>query len=93
MKVAKILDCYTVAITKTDGPLLGLGDILSIGTEPVIDPETGECIGHYPQLRVRVIQVYTKFVIAETYRLITQRDTDRKKVTVNVGDDVLPYRL
>lgn len=84
MKVAKIIDCYTVAITKTDAPYLGRGDILTIGSQEIIDPETGESLGRLPQLQVKVCEVYDKFVIAETYRYAC---TD-PLVTVNIGDPV-----
>lgn len=89
MKVAKVIDCYRLAITKRDGPFLGLGDILVVGTEDIIDPETGEVIGHWPGLRVKVIDVYDHFVVAETYRLLT--DTKQVVVQVQVGDSVWPY--
>lgn len=92
MKVAKIIDRYTVAITRK-GEWLAVGDTLAIGGDPVIDPETGETIGELPLLRVKVTQVFEKFVIAETYRLVPALASlaDRATVTVNVGDDVMLY--
>lgn len=86
MKVAAIIDCYTVAVTRKDGPYLGLGDILAIGGHEVIDPETRELLGVLPALKVKVTECYEKFVVAETYRL-AGRDQN-PEVTVNIGDDV-----
>ena len=99
MKVAKILDSYRVAVTKTDGPYLGTGDILVIGNEDVVDPETGEIIGKLPTVRVKVVDVYDKFVVAETYRLVQPfsgsglifEKNPATVVTVNVGDEVFSY--
>lgn len=85
MQVAKIIDCYTVAITSRDGPHLGAGDILVIGSEEITDPENGERLGYLATLRVKVTEVYDKFVIAETYRLVSPRE-QQQVVTVNIGD-------
>lgn len=83
MKVAAILDAFSLAITKRDGPHLGIGDILCIGEgAEVIDPETGEVLGRLDMLRVKVTDVYEKFVVAETYRM----DGKEPVVTVNIGD-------
>lgn len=92
MKVAKIIDNYTLVITKRDGPFLGLGDILCVGTEDVTDPETGEVIGQLDRLRVRITEVHDNFVVAETYRMTTCEDMRfSPTVTVNIGDPVTVY--
>lgn len=91
MKVAKILDLYNVVITKTDGPHLRYGDILVIHSEPVIDPETGENLGELPTLRVKVTEIYDKFILAETYRMAISK-TD-PAVVINIGDTVTPFQV
>lgn len=91
MKVAKVIDHYTVAITKTDSPFLFAGDILCIGDERIFDPDTGEFLGRVETLRVKVTQIFEKFVIAETYRVIPTRDVGKATVRVDVGMDVFAY--
>lgn len=99
MKVAKILDEYRAAITRTGGPPLYHGDILVIGSDDVVDPETGEVIGKLPAVRVKVSEVYDKFVVAETYRLVEPftrtgfvfQVNPAVVVSVNIGAEVYPY--
>lgn len=86
MKVAAILDCYTVAITRKDAPNLGLGDILAINSRDIIDPETGKKLGTLPGLKVKVTECYDKFVVAETYRV--SANGQPSGFEVNIGDDV-----
>lgn len=102
MKVAKIIDKYTLAITKKGGEWVSTGDILCIGSQRIIDPETGQFIGAVPTLRVKVTEIHDKFVIAETYRIISGAEialadiypfappAEPVEVTVNIGDDVWP---
>lgn len=90
MKVAKLVDRYTVAITRGDGrslQVLNIGDILCICSSDavVIDPDTGEKLGNLPVLRVKVTEVYDRFVIADTYQLSCN---PYRVVTVNIGDEV-----
>ena len=59
------------------------GDLLCI-TSDVIDPETGDVIGQYPNLRLKVTEVYPRFCVAETYRLVRGDDNNRV-VTVNLS--------
>lgn len=90
MKVAKIIDRYTVAITTkgaTHYPMCG--DILLVGGEDIVDPETGYVIGQMPTARVKVTEVYEQFVVAVTYRIVGPEDPPF--ISVNVGDDVVEY--
>lgn len=86
MKVAAVLDCHTVAINRGSEAGVTAGDLLCI-TSDVIDPETGDVIGQYPNLRLKVTEVYPRFCVAETYRLVG-RGSNERYVVVNVGDDV-----
>lgn len=104
MKVAKVIDQYRVAITKTDHPDVKIGEIVCVGTELITDPETGEDIGVLAGIRLKVAEVYEKFFIAETYKLISpdgpkiyprapyELDFSQAEVSyvVNVGDPVWP---
>ena len=87
MKVAAVLDRHTVAINSGADAGVMTGDLLCI-TSDVIDPETGDVIGSYPNLRLKVTEVYPRFCVAETYRLALPGE--RVAVVVNVGDDVQP---
>lgn len=84
MKVAAVVDHHTVAINRGAEAGLRGGDILCVASD-VVDPETGHVIGSYPNLRVKVTEVYPRFCVAETYRLA---HGDDRIVTVNIGDDV-----
>lgn len=98
MKVAKVIDNHAVAITRSDGrslQILSIGDILCIhGSDSVVtDPDTGEKLGNLPMLRVKVTEVYDRFVIAETYQLTHSLTYDNNQtVTVNIGDEVKIYQ-
>lgn len=81
MKVAKIIDRYTVAIATYDTTVKP-GAILGIAEDDIIDPENGENLGGHTKLRVKVTEVHERYCIAETYRLTAER----QKVTINIGD-------
>lgn len=74
-KVAEILDRYTLAINRgsDDGVQAGMIFAVMGSGGDIIDPETKKSLGPRPieKLRVRVIDVYEKFSVAETYRIIT----------------------
>jgi hypothetical protein len=72
MKVAKILDQHTVAITAGEADGMEKGTILGICGVEIEDPETKEVIGKLPTVRVKVTEVHPKFCVAETYRLSTK---------------------
>jgi hypothetical protein len=65
------------------------GDIYTVASDDIIDPETGENLGGYSRLRVKVIEVYPKFCVAETYRIVGRGE--RPEVTVRIGDPALPW--
>jgi hypothetical protein len=89
VKVAQVIDCYTVAITKDQGSDIGVyeNEVYAIGNE-VIDPETGDSLGVYPRLHVVVTEVHPRFFVAETYRRVHPRLGERQEVAVNIGDEV-----
>lgn len=88
MKVAKVIDRYTVAITKDKiGNMAFVGDILGVKTELILDPETDEVLGYLPKYRVKVTAVYQNFILAETYR-IAGRD-EPFLINISKGDDVV----
>lgn len=91
MKVAKMIDRYTVAITLADGPLDGVseGDILVIGSEELKDPENGEVLGRLPRVRVKVTEVHPRFALAQTY-ILGPKPPPGGATVVNVGDEVSP---
>lgn len=88
-QVAKILDCYSVALNRGSEHGVTAGEIYTIASTDVIDPETGENLGRYSKLRVKVTDVYPKFCVAETYR-IPMSGEDRE-FTVNIGDPAIPW--
>ena len=71
MKIAKIIDTKRVVINAGADRLV-VGDTLEIidkfGTDPVIDPDTGEELGTLDVLKGKVIvtQVYPHMAIAES---------------------------
>lgn len=74
-KVAEILNRYTLAINRgsEDGVEVGMiFAVMGLGGE-IIDPETKKPLGPRPieKLRVKVTDVYEKFCVAETYRIVT----------------------
>jgi hypothetical protein len=74
-KVAEILDRYTLAINRgvDDGVEIGMiFAVIGAGGE-IIDPDTDKPLGPRPveKLRVKVTDVYEKFSVAQTYRLVT----------------------
>lgn len=87
MKVAAVIDAHTVAINAGTTAGVMAGDFLCI-TSDVIDPETGDVIGSYPNLRLKVTEVYPRFCVAETYHLVDR--ANNHTAVVNVGDDVQP---
>lgn len=74
-KVAEIMDRYTLAINRGSEHGVEVGMIFAVigfGGE-IVDPETKQSLGPRPveKLRVKVADVYEKFCVAETYRLVT----------------------
>lgn len=90
MKVAKIIDKYRLAISTPDYKPLH-GEILLIGQEKVHDPDTGAFLGSLEVLRAKVSEVHPKFVVAETYRLISPIEVGNPAVVINIGDEVRPF--
>lgn len=84
MQVARVLDRYTVAVNGGAEAGIAVGDELRIA-ENIVDPETGEVIGVYPDMRVRVTEVFPRFCVAQTFRITVGDDA---VVTVNIGDSV-----
>lgn len=89
-QVAKVLDRYSLALNRGGEDGIMAGDIFTIGSKDVIDPETGENLGRYGKLRVKVTDVYPKFCVAETYRILMSNERD-SEITVEVGDPALPW--
>lgn len=95
MKVAKVIDCYTVAINAGEADGIENGAILEILSDPVIDPEDGAILGLHAKLRVKVTEVFERYCIAETYKLtvptfwelLTGTIPRDQLVSVNVGDE------
>lgn len=103
MKVAAIIDQYTVAVTRDPGDDPLTGEILTISGILITDPETGEDLGLLPGLRVKIADVHPRFLLAETYRIVTRTTVDGilrnrladetpETVTVNIGDIVTRWR-
>ncbi|WP_141120206.1 hypothetical protein [Mycobacterium malmoense] len=74
-KVAEIIDRHTLIINRGEDHGVTSGMIfrvMGMGGD-VIDPETGDSLGPKPfeKLRVKVTEVYPKFCVAETYRIVT----------------------
>lgn len=84
MAVARVLDSHTVVVTGGAAAGITVGDELRI-CEDIIDPQTGDKIGTYPDLPVRVTEVHSKFCVAETFRRVKGRSAT---VTINIGDSV-----
>jgi len=74
MKIAKIINSKQVVINAGSNHNLKEGDKLEIidkfGTDPVIDPDTGESLGtlDLPKGKLVVSKVYPKMAIAESPR-------------------------
>ena len=83
MRVALVLDQFSLAVTGGAAAGISVGDELRVSDE-VVDPETGAVIGSYPNLRVVVTEVFPRFCVAET---LTQPCV-KPVVTINVGDSV-----
>jgi hypothetical protein len=74
-KVAEVVDRYTLLINRGEEQGVRVGMIfvvMGLGGE-VKDPDTGDPLGPKPfeKLRVKVSEVYPKFSVAETYRIVT----------------------
>lgn len=88
MKVAKIIDNYTVAVTRDRlGTTPKVGDILGVGSVKIYDPENGEFLGALSRYGLKVTKVREQFLVAETY-VLSSRD-DPALIDVNVGDVVV----
>ena len=85
MRVAKVIDSYTLAITGGADVWVEVGEWLIVA-ENIIDPETGESLGTYPNLKVLVSHVFPRFCVAET--TVDDRRNRYKTLVVNVGDEV-----
>ena len=77
-KVAEIIDRYSLIINRGEEAGVNVGMVflvMGLGGD-VIDPETGVSLGPKPieKLRVKVREVYPKFSVAETYRIVTPPD-------------------
>lgn len=91
-QVAQLLDQFSLALNRGSENGVMAGDIYTIGSKDIIDPETGEHLGRYGKLRVKVTDVYPKFCVAETYRILTS-DERESKVEVEVGDPALLWPI
>lgn len=80
-----MLDKYMVVITGGQEAGVNLHDYLVIA-EQIKDPETGEALGRYPNIMVRVDQVFPKFVVA---KLVPTRGYYSDSTGVNIGDEVV----
>lgn len=90
-RVAKVIDEYSLALNRGDDHGIMVGDVFSVGSQPIIDPETGEDLGSYPKVRVKVVHVHPKFCVAVTYRSVSNvRDA---VVTVDIGDPAEPWNV
>ncbi|GAS92672.1 hypothetical protein [Mycolicibacterium brisbanense] len=88
-RVAHLIDQFSLVLNRGSEHDVMTGDVFSIGSLPIIDPETGEDLGSYPKLQVKVRHVHPKFCVAETYRSVSNvRDW---VVTVDVGDPATPW--
>lgn len=85
MKVAAVLDCYSVAINAGSDAGMKAGDLVCIVSDDVIDPETGDGLGRYPRVRLKVTETYPNFCVAETYFRLGHGS---RTVKVNIGDVV-----
>ena len=86
MKVAKLIDAYTVAITGGEEAGIDVGDVLAVARE-VIDPDTGESLGWYDRVRLEVTEAHPRFCVAQTFDVF-DRYAPRAVVSVDIGDDV-----
>lgn len=77
MKIAKLLDDVTVAVTNDDHQP-AVGDVLYIGSAPIYDPDTQENLGSVERVRIKVSETYERFFVAEL----------STRVPVSVGDVV-----
>lgn len=85
MKIAAIIDCYTVAVNRGAQHGVEPGDKLAIGRNEIHDPETGEHLGFYGEVQLRVTDVYPRFAMAKT----DGSTKDGLRITtVNIGDAV-----
>lgn len=91
-QVAKVLDRYSLVLNQGSEHSVMAGDIYTIGSGDIIDPETGDNLGQYGKMRVKVTEVYPKFCVAETYRILMSDDRDTK-VAINVGDPALLWPM
>lgn len=89
-QVAKVLDRYSLVLNRGGNHGIMAGDIFTIGSGDIIDPETGETLGQYGKLRVKVTDVHPKFCVAETYRILMPDDRE-SQVVINIGDPALPW--
>lgn len=92
VKVAKLLDQFSVVLNIGLNQLpnpVKVGDIFTIVSEDVIDPQTGENLGPYPKLRVKVTEVYDRFCVAETYRLAIS--PYEAIIRIDVGAEAQPF--
>lgn len=91
MKIAKIISKQSVVINAGDNQGIKVGQKFQIigkfGTEPVIDPDTGESLGMLDELKgiVTAKKVYPRMTIAESGRHRAGGITDTKTL--------LPYGL
>lgn len=74
-KVAEIVDRHTLIINRGEADLVRPGmvfRVMGLGGD-VRDPDTGDSLGPRPfeKTRVKVTEVYPKYCVAETYRIIT----------------------
>jgi len=76
-KVADILDKYTLVINRGSEQHVRAGMIFAVMGQggQIIDPETKTPLGPRPveKLRVKVTDVYDRYCVAETYRIVTPR--------------------
>ncbi|WP_428338787.1 hypothetical protein [Mycobacterium sp.] len=74
-KVAEIVDQHTLIINRGEVDHVKSGmvfRVMGLGGD-VKDPDTGESLGPKPfeKTRVKVTDVYSKYCVAETYRIVT----------------------
>lgn len=88
-RVAKILDGYRLVLSRGERDGVHVGQIFCIGGDRITDPETGEYLGWYSGFRVKIVESYPAFSIAETYQLVRRGDP-QVSVVVNIGDRATP---
>lgn len=85
MKVAAVIDSRTMAINAGANHGVKVGNMLTVANA-IKDPSTGYVIGHYPNLKVVVTEVFPKFCVVRT---AVQKWPSHESIVVNIGDEVM----